>query len=187
MKCPWSHNHPLLEAYHDHEWGNPIHDDARHFEFFTMDLFQAGLSWLTILKKRDGFRDAFDGFDFRIIAGYGEEKVQELLGNEKIIRNQLKIRATIHNAHCFLDVIREFGSFDRYIWRFTEGKTVHNAYTDQADLPASTELSDRISADLKKRGFKFVGSTIIYAYMQAAGMVNDHITTCYRYRELKGE
>ena len=184
MKCPWSKTHPLLEEYHDNEWGEPIHDDVRHFEFFTMDLFQAGLSWLTILKKRDGFHDAFDNFDFRKIAGYDEKKIQELLSNEKIIRNQMKIRATVHNAQKFLEIIDEFGSFDKYIWQFTGGKTIHNTYKDQNDLPASTELSDRMSKDLKKRGFKFVGTTIIYAYMQAAGMVNDHVTSCYRYAEI---
>jgi DNA-3-methyladenine glycosylase I len=184
MKCPWSTTHPLLEEYHDNEWGNPVHDDIKHFEFFVMDLFQAGLSWLTILKKREGFRNAFDGFDFRKIARYEEDKIQSLLQDERIIRNQLKIKATVNNAQRFLEVIGEFGSFDKYIWGFTGGKTVHNKFTDQNDLPPSTELSDTISKDLKKRGFKFVGTTIIYAYMQAAGMINDHITTCYRYNEL---
>lgn len=149
-----------------------------------MDLFQAGLSWLTILKKRNGFREAFDGFDFRKIARYDEEKIRALLGNENIIRNQLKIRATVHNAGKFLEVIDEFGSFDNYIWQFAGGITIHNAFTDQDDLPASTGLSDQMSKDLKKRGFKFVGTTIIYAYMQAAGMVNDHLTCCFRYAEL---
>jgi DNA-3-methyladenine glycosylase I len=186
VKCPWSQNHPLLEAYHDREWGTPVHDDRKHFEFFVMDLFQAGLSWLTILKKRDGFREAFDHFDFRRIARYGEEEVKELLANDKIIRNRLKINATIHNARKFLEVIGEYGSFDRYIWQFTDGETIHNAFTDQRDLPPSTGLSDQVSTDLKKRGFKFVGTTIVYAYMQAAGMVNDHVTGCFRYRELAG-
>jgi DNA-3-methyladenine glycosylase I len=186
IKCPWSQGHPLLEEYHDNEWGTPIHDDVRHFEFFTMDLFQAGLSWLTILKKREGFRKAFDGFDFNKISRYDEHNIQELLADEKIIRNQLKIRATVNNAQKFLEVISEFGSFDKYIWQFTGGKTIHNTYTDQNDLPSSTDLSDRISKDLKQRGFKFVGSTIIYAYMQAAGLVNDHITSCYRYNEIAG-
>ncbi|HEC42780.1 MAG TPA: DNA-3-methyladenine glycosylase I [Bacteroides sp.] len=184
MKCPWSTTHPLLEEYHDNEWGTPIHNDIRHFEFFTMDLFQAGLSWLTILKKREGFRDALDGFDFRKIVHYDEAKIQELLGNEKIIRNQLKIRATINNAQKFLEVIDEFGSFDNYIWQFTEGKTIHNSFSGQNQLPPSTGISDIVSKDLKKRGFKFVGTTIIYAYMQAAGMVNDHISSCFRYSEL---
>lgn len=186
QKCPWSQNHPLLEEYHDREWGTPIHDDRKHFEFFVMDLFQAGLSWLTILKKREGFRNAFDGFDFRKIALYDEEKIRELLTDEKIIRNKLKIRATIYNAQKFLEVIEEYGSFDAYIWKFTGGVTIHNSWTDEKELPASTELSDLLSRDLKERGFKFVGSTIIYAYMQAAGMVNDHITSCFRYTELTG-
>ncbi len=186
QKCPWSQNHPLLEEYHDREWGTPIHDDQRHFEFFVMDLFQAGLSWLTILKKREGFREAFDNFNFRKIAAYDENKIRELLSDEKIIRNRLKVRATVHNAQKFLEVIEEFGSFDAYIWKFSGEKTIHNAFTDQNDLPASTELSDRMSADLKLRGFKFVGSTIIYAYMQAAGIVNDHVTSCFRYKDLAG-
>jgi len=183
IKCPWSQSHPLLEEYHDNEWGTPIHDDVRHFEFFIMDLFQAGLSWLTILKKRDGLREAFDGFDFREVALYDEHKIQELMVDEKIIRNQLKIRATVNNAQKFLKVIDEFGSFDKYIWEFTGGSTIRNSFANQDDLPASTGLSDQISKDLKNRGFKFVGSTIIYAYMQAAGMVNDHVTSCYRYKE----
>jgi DNA-3-methyladenine glycosylase I len=185
MKCPWSQTHPLLEEYHDAEWGTPIHDDVRHFEFFVMDLFQAGLSWLTILKKREGFREAFDDFDFYQVARYGEEHVRRLLANENIIRNRLKINATIHNAGRFLEVIDEFGSFDDYIWKFTAWKTIHNRFTEQGHLPASTALSDQISKDLKQRGFKFVGSTITYAYLQAAGMVNDHITSCYRYTELR--
>ncbi|MFC2115800.1 DNA-3-methyladenine glycosylase I [Bacteroidota bacterium] len=184
MKCPWSQSHPLLEEYHDNEWGVPIHEDMKHFEFFVMDLFQAGLSWLTILKKRDGFREAFDNFDFRNIALYDEKKIQELLGNEKIIRNQLKVRATVTNAQKFLEVIGEFGSFDKYIWQFSDGITIQNTWTGQNDLPASTMVSDNMSKDLKVRGFKFVGSTICYAYMQAAGMVNDHITTCFRHKEL---
>ena len=186
QKCPWSQNHPLLEEYHDREWGTPIHDDQRHFEFFVMDLFQAGLSWLTILKKREGFREAFDNFNFRKIAAYDENKIRELLSDEKIIRNRLKVRATVHNAQKFLEVIEEFGSFDAYIWKFSGEKTIHNVFTDQNDLPASTELSDRMSADLKLRGFKFVGTTIIYAYMQAAGIVNDHVTSCFRYKDLAG-
>jgi DNA-3-methyladenine glycosylase I len=187
MKCPWSQSHPLLEEYHDNEWGVPVHDDRKHFEFFVMDLFQAGLSWLTILKKREGFRNAFDGFDFRKIARYDENKIQSLLSDEKIIRNQLKIRATVNNAQKFLEIIDEFGSFEKYIWEFTQGKTIHNSWSDQNNLPASTELSDIISKELKSRGLKFVGSTIIYAYMQAAGIVNDHITSCFRYSQLKGK
>ena len=182
--CPWAQSHLLLKTYHDNEWGNPVHDDKKHFEFFVMDLFQAGLSWLTILKKREGFRNAFDGFDFAKVAKYSESRIQSLLGDEKIIRNQLKIRATVNNAQKFLEVIGEFGSFDAYIWQFTDHTTIQNSHVHQDELPASTLESDIMSKDLKNRGFKFVGTTICYAYMQAAGMVNDHITTCHRYTEL---
>jgi len=184
MKCPWSLTHPLLEEYHDTEWGTPVHEDIKHFEFFVLDLFQAGLSWLTILKRREGFRIAFDGFDFRKIALYEEKKIQSLLRDEKIIRNQLKIRATVNNAKRFLEIIEEYGSFDKYIWQFTSGKTTQNNFTNQDELPASTDISDQMSKELKSRGFKFVGSTIIYAYMQAAGLVNDHITSCPRHAYL---
>jgi DNA-3-methyladenine glycosylase I len=171
-------------AYHDREWGVPVHEDRKHFEFFVLDLFQAGLSWSIVLKKREGFREAFDDFDFEKIASYDEPKIQKLLINEKIIRNQLKIRATINNALKFLEVQEEFGSFDNYIWQFVDHKTIQNRFTELKQLPASTGESDAMSKDLKKRGFKFVGSTICYAYMQAAGMVNDHMTYCFRYREL---
>ena len=184
--CPWAQTHPLLQEYHDTEWGNPVHNDRKHFEFFVMDLFQAGLSWLTILKKREGFREAFDNFDFNMIALYDESRIQSLLNNEKIIRNQLKIRATVNNAMRFLEVIDEFGSFDQYIWGFTGHTTIHNKYNSEDDLPASTEASDAMSKDLKNRGFKFVGSTICYAYMQAAGMVNDHLVSCERYDQILG-
>jgi len=171
-------------AYHDREWCVPVHEDRKHFEFFVLDLFQAGLSWAIVLKKREGFREAFDNFEFEKIASYDEEKIQELLSNEKIIRNQLKIRATINNARKFLEVREEFGSFDNYIWQFVDQQTIHNRYTELSQLPASTSESDAMSKDLKKRGFKFVGTTICYAYMQAAGMVNDHMTYCFRYKEL---
>lgn len=184
MKCPWSLTHPLLEEYHDTEWGTPVHEDIKHFEFFVLDLFQAGLSWLTILKRREGFRIAFDGFDFRKIALYEEKKIQSLLRDEKIIRNQLKIRATVNNAKRFLEIIEEYGSFDKYVWQFTSGKTIQNNFTNQDEFPASTDISDQMSKELKSRGFKFVGSTIIYAYMQAAGLVNDHITSCPRHAYL---
>ena len=182
--CSWPGNDPLMLAYHDQEWGVPVHDDRKHFEFFVLDLFQAGLSWAIVLKKREGFREAFDHFDFEKIATYGEEKIQELLADEKIIRNQLKIRATITNAQKFLEIREEFGSFDRYIWQFVGHHTIHNRYTELGQLPASTPESDAMSKELKKRGFKFVGTTICYAYMQAAGLVNDHMTYCFRYREL---
>ena len=182
--CYWPGNDPLMIAYHDREWGVPVHEDRKHFEFFVLDLFQAGLSWSIVLKKREGFREALDNFEFEKIASYGEKKIQELLSNEKIIRNQLKIRATITNAQKFLEIRKEFGSFDKYIWQFVDFQTIHNQYTELKQLPASTTESDAMSKDLKKRGFKFVGTTICYAYMQAAGMVNDHMTYCFRYREL---
>ncbi len=182
--CSWPGSDPLMIAYHDQEWGVPVHDDYKHFEFFLLDLFQAGLSWSIVLKKREGFREAFDDFEFEKIACYDETKIQALLTNEKIIRNQLKIRATINNARKFLQVREEFGSFDRYIWQFVDHQTIQNRFTELGQLPASTSESDAMSKDLKKRGFKFVGSTICYAYMQAAGMVNDHLTYCFRYREL---
>ena len=182
--CSWPGNDPLMIAYHDREWGVPVHEDRKHFEFFVLDLFQAGLSWSIVLKKREGFREALDNFEFEKIASYGEKKIQELLSNEKIIRNQLKIRATITNAQKFLEVREEFGSFDRYIWQFVDHQTIHNRYTELNQLQASARESDAMSKDLKKRGFKFVGSTICYAYMQAAGMVNDHMIYCFRYHEL---
>jgi DNA-3-methyladenine glycosylase I len=182
--CSWPGNDPLMVEYHDREWGTPVHDDRKHFEFFVLDLFQAGLSWSIVLKKREGFREAFDHFKFEKIATYDEQKIQELLSNEKIIRNQLKIRATITNAQKFLAIREEFGSFDEYIWQFVGHQTIHHRYTELGQLPASTNESDAMSKDLKKRGFKFVGTTICYAYMQAAGLVNDHMTYCFRYREL---
>ena len=170
--------------YHDTEWGVPVHDDVKHFEFMVLDAFQAGLSWAIVLKKREGFRRAFDHFDIGKVAAYDEKKIQHLLKDEGIIRNQLKIRATVNNANRFLDIRREFGSFDRYIWQFTGFKTKVNSRKSLGELPATSAESDAMSHDLKKRGFKFVGSTICYAYMQAAGMVNDHLVSCYRYREL---
>jgi DNA-3-methyladenine glycosylase I len=170
--------------YHDREWGTPVHDDRKHFEFLVLDLFQAGLSWSIVLKKREGFRDAFDNFEFEKIASYDEQKIQKLLTNEKIIRNQLKIRATITNAQKFLEVRKEFGFFDKYIWQFVGNKTIQNRFTELNQLPASTNESDAMSKDLKKRGFKFVGTTICYAYMQAVGMANDHMTYCFRYQAL---
>ncbi|KPL11996.1 MAG: DNA-3-methyladenine glycosylase [Bacteroides sp. SM23_62] len=173
--------------YHDKEWGTPVHDDRKHFEFFVLDLFQAGLSWSIVLKKREGFREAFDHFEFEKIATYDEQKIQALLSNEKIIRNQLKIRATITNAQKFLAIREEFGSFDEYIWQFVGHQTIHHRYTELGQLPASTPESDAMSRDLKRRGFKFVGTTICYAYMQAAGLVNDHMTYCFRYQELNPE
>ena len=173
-----------MQEYHDKEWGVPVHDDRKHFEFFVLDAFQAGLSWSTILKKRGNFREAFDNFDFEKIATYGEDKVSSLLQNAGIIRNRLKIRATISNAAAFIRIRKEFGTFDNYIWGFVDHKPVVNHYRSLSDLPASTEISDKMSKDLKKRGFKFAGSTICYAYMQAAGLVNDHIVSCFRHGAL---
>lgn len=182
-RCPWPGQHTLAIAYHDKEWGVPVHDDYKHFEFLLLDAFQAGLSWNTILNKRENFRKAFDNFDFEKIAKYSEKKIEQLLMNEGIIRNQLKIRATVSNASAFMKVQKEFGSFDKYIWRFTGGKTMVNKVDKLSDVPAKTAVSDAMSKDLQKRGFKFVGSTICYAYMQAAGIVNDHWIGCFRHKE----
>jgi DNA-3-methyladenine glycosylase I len=183
-RCAWPTGNQLMIDYHDHEWGEPLHDDVKIFEFMVLDAFQAGLSWLTIIKKRENFRKAFDGYDIKKIASYGEKEFERLMNDAGIIRNRLKITATIQNAKQYLKVQQEFGSFDAYIWHFTDGKTVINSWKSLSELPAKTELSDRISRDLLKRGFKFVGSTIIYAFMQAMGIVNDHTVDCYRYKEL---
>ncbi len=182
-RCHWVTNDPLYIAYHDEEWGVPIYDDATLFEFLVLETFQAGLSWITILKKRENFREAFDQFDYKKIVNYDDAKFQELINNAGIIRNKLKVKATISNADAFIKVQGEFGSFSKYIWAFTNGKPVKNAFENREDVPATTQLSDKISKDLKKRGFKFVGSTVIYAFMQATGIVNDHTTDCFRYNE----
>jgi DNA-3-methyladenine glycosylase I len=183
-RCKWASGNPDFFDYHDKEWGVPVHDDRKHFEFMLLDAFQAGLSWLTILRKRENFRLAFDNFDFEKIANYDDAKINELLQNAGIIRNKLKINASLKNAKAFLKIRSEFGSFDKYIWGFTDGKVIQNNFSDAGEIPAKTKLSDAISKDLKKRGFTFVGSTIIYAYMQAMGMVNDHTTNCYRHKLL---
>lgn len=179
-RCAWCEKDDLYRDYHDNEWGNPVYDDDKLFEFLILETFQTGLSWYTILKKRNNFRLAFDHFDYNKITQYQEEKVQELLQDAGIIRNQLKIRATISNAIAFVEVQKEFGSFSTYIWNFTGGKPIINHRKNLKDIPATTPLSDEISKDLKKRGFKFVGSTVIYAHMQATGMVNDHVETCWK-------
>jgi DNA-3-methyladenine glycosylase I len=184
-RCGWCGQDPLYVNYHDLEWGVPVYDDRKLFEFLILEGAQAGLSWLTILRKREGYRRAFANFDPEIVAGYGKREVQKLLNNAQIVRNRLKIASAITNAQCFLDVQREFGSFSNYQWAFVKGKPIHNRRKNLGDLPAKTEISDFWSKDLKKRGFKFVGSTIIYAHMQAVGMVNDHLTSCFRYKELK--
>jgi len=183
-RCAWPANQPLLIKYHDKEWGVPVHNDRKLFEFLLLEGFQAGLSWLTIMRKRKNFRKAFDNFDFNKVAKYDGKKINSLLKDEGIIRNKLKIESALANAKAFLQVRKEFGTFDKYIWSFTNGKPINNKFKSIKELPARTELSDAISKDLKMRGFRFVGSTIVYAHMQATGMVNDHITTCFRYREL---
>ena len=183
-RCAWAGNDPIYVKYHDNEWGVPLHDDRKLFEFLLLDGFQAGLSWITILKKRTNYRKAFDYFDARKIAVYDKRKIVQLIANKGIIRNRLKIEAAVQNARSVLAVIDEFGSFDDYIWRFTGGKTIKNAWKTMADIPAQTDASAAMSKDLKKRGFKFVGPTICYAFMQAAGMVNDHVVDCFRYHQV---
>lgn len=186
-RCPWPGGREHDIKYHDEEWGVPVHDDQKLFEFLVLDAFQAGLSWTTILKKRENFRVAFDGFDAKVIARYGEKKVSELMQDKGIIRNQLKIRSTIKNAELFLDIQKEYGSFDSYIWQFTGDTTIVNKWEKMDEIPVNTSASDAMSKDLKKRGFKFVGTTICYAFMQAAGMVNDHVVDCFRYNEVGRE
>ncbi len=183
-RCGWCAGDELYEAYHDLEWGVPVKDDATLFEFLILETFQAGLSWITVLKKRDNFRKAFDGFDYKKISNYNQEKVDSLLQNAGIIRNKLKVNATISNAKAFMKVQKEFGSFSNYIWSFVDGKPIKNKIKNYKDAPANTPLSDTLSKDLNKRGFKFVGSTVVYAHMQATGMVNDHEINCFRYDEV---
>lgn len=185
QRCPWPSDDKLMIKYHDKEWGVPLHNDRKLFEFLILEGFQAGLSWRTILYKRESFWKAFDNFDFNKIAKYDKRKINSLLRNEGIIRNKLKIEGAITNAKAFLQVRKEFGTFEKYIWDFVDGKPIQNKFKSLKELPAKTELSDKISEDLKKRGFKFVGSTIVYAHMQATGMVNDHVVSCYKYKEVK--
>jgi DNA-3-methyladenine glycosylase I len=184
-RCEWAGKDPIYHRYHDKEWGVPIHNDKKLFEFIMLEGAQAGLSWITLLKKREAYREAFDKFDFNQIALYNERKVKQLLNNAGIIRNQLKIRSAIKNAWAFIEVRNEFGTFNKYIWAFLDNKPIQNSWRNMKGLPVKTKLSDGISIDLKKRGFNFVGSTIMYAYMQATGMVNDHATNCFRYKEIK--
>ncbi len=178
-RCEWAAKSDLMSKYHDEEWGKPLHDDQKLFEFLILEGMQAGLSWLTILKKREAFREAFDNFDVQKVAQYDKAKVEELMSNSGIIRNRLKIEASINNAQCFLKIVDEFGSFDKYIWSFVDYQPIINHWETLAEIPATTDLSDLISADLKRRGFKFVGSTVVYAHMQATGMVNDHLIHCF--------
>ncbi|MHA1669867.1 MAG: DNA-3-methyladenine glycosylase I [Promethearchaeota archaeon] len=184
-RCEWVGNDPLMRDYHDKEWGTPQHEDQILYEFIILEGMQAGLSWSTVLKKRENFRKAFDNFDYKIISKYDENKVENLLLNKGIIRNRLKINSVINNAKEFIKIQVEFGSFDKYIWKFVNNKPIDNKCKSMSDIPAHTELSDLISKDMKKRGFKFIGSTIIYAFMQTIGMVNDHATYCFRYDEIK--
>ena len=183
-RCIWPGEDPLYIRYHDREWGIPIHSDRKLFVFLILEGAQAGLSWITVLKKRPAYRKAFDNFDFNKVARYKERKIKQLLNNSGIIRNKLKIRSAISNAKAFIEVRKEFGTFNKYIWQFVDGKPIQNCFKDMNDIPATTELSDQISKDLKKRGFNFVGSTIVYAHMQATGMVNDHTMDCFRYSEI---
>ena len=186
-RCEWCLGSDIYMDYHDNEWGVPVHDDRLHFEFLILEGAQAGLSWLTILKRRENYRKAYDNFDPEIVATYGEEKIEELMNDEGIIRNRRKVESSVKNARAFLEVQQEFGSFDAYIWSFTNGETICIGYDDMKDMPAKTELSEKSSSDLKKRGFSFVGPTIIYANLQATGIVNDHEKSCYRYKELNGK
>jgi DNA-3-methyladenine glycosylase I len=179
IRCSWCEKDDLYRKYHDEEWGIPVYEDAKLFEFLILETFQAGLSWHTILKKRETFRKAFDNFDYQTIANYSEDKIQELMLDTGIIRNQLKIRSAVSNANAFMKVQEEFGSFSNYIWGFVDGTPIDNKRKSLQEIPATTPLSDAISKDLKKRGFKFVGSTIVYAQMQATGMVNDHVADCW--------
>lgn len=183
-RCSWCGNDPLYVKYHDEEWGTPIHSDLKLFEFLVLESAQAGLSWITVLKKRANYRDAYDNFDPIKVASYSEEKVNQLLQNTGIIRNRRKIDASINNAKMFLNIQKEFGSFDNYIWKFVNYKPIINKWTHISEIPAKSKLSDEISKDLKKRGFKFIGSTIIYSYLQATGLINDHIINCFRYGDL---
>lgn len=183
IRCNWVSNDELYIKYHDEEWGKPVYDDQTIFEFLVLESFQAGLSWITILKKRENFRKAFDQFNYKKIATYTDEKIEDLLLDAGIVRNRLKVLATVNNAQCFMEVQQEFGTFSNYIWGFVNNKPIVNAHKSIKEVPATTEISDALAKDLKKRGFKFLGSTAIYAHMQATGMVNDHITSCFCYKD----
>jgi DNA-3-methyladenine glycosylase I len=184
IRCDWGGDDPLMIKYHDEEWGTPVHDDRTLFEFLQLEGAQAGLSWITILRKRESYREAFDNFDAAAIAEYDDEKVAELLGNPGIIRNKLKVGSAMINARLYLEVQKEFGSFDAYLWGLVGGDTLTNSWESMSQIPATTDVSDAMSKALKQRGFKFIGSTICYAFMQATGMVNDHVLTCFRYNKV---
>lgn len=179
-RCPWCGEDELYIRYHDEEWGVPVHDDRKHFEFLVLESAQAGLSWITILRKRENYRAAYDNFDYQKVAAYDNNKVEQLLLNAGIIRNRKKIEASISNAQHFLEIQQEFGSFDSYIWSFVDGTPVVGFYDNLSQLPANSELSDRVSKDLKKRGFKFLGTTIVYSHLQATGIIDDHLISCFR-------
>lgn len=183
-RCSWCQGNELYIKYHDEEWGVPVFDDRKHFEFIVLESAQAGLNWLTILKKRENYRKAYDDFNPATTANFDERKVKELMVNEGIIRNEMKIRASINNARKFTEIQKEFGSFSKYLWGFVDNKPIINSWTSEKDIPAKTRISEIISTDLRKRGFKFTGPVIIYSHLQAAGLVNDHITTCFRYKEV---
>ena len=185
QRCDWANANPLETINHDQEWGVPVHDDRLLFEMLTLEAAQSGLSWATILKKREGYQAAFENFDIQIVANYSAAKIEELLQNPAIVRHKQKVNATVNNAQRILEVQQQYGSFDAYIWSFVDGKPITNAWQSMADVPGSTALSDTMSKSLKKHGFKFIGSTTCYAYMQAVGMVNDHLTSCFRYAEVQ--
>lgn len=187
MRCEWANKTELEKSYHDNEWGTPVHDDRTLFEFLILEGAQAGLSWSTVLRKREGYRKAFHNFDALIVSRFSQADVSRLLTNAEIIRNKLKIESTIVNARNFLTIVEKFGSFDRYIWQFVHGRPVQNAWQKLAHIPATSPESDALSKDLKKRGFTFVGTTICYAFMQAVGMVNDHVVSCFRYNQLNSK
>ena len=184
IRCAWTGEEQIYIDYHDNEWGRPVHDDRKLFEMLVLEGAQAGLSWITVLKKRENYKKAFDNFEPKKVALYNDKKVEELMLNEGIIRNRLKINSAIINAKLFLEIVKEYGSFDKFIWQYVDNKPITNHLEKLSDIPITTEISDKISKDLKKMGFKFVGSTIIYSFMQATGMVNDHLTECFVYNEL---
>ena len=184
QRCSWIGDDELMLRYHDEEWGVPVHDDVKWFEYIILDAFQAGLSWKTVLHKREAFREVFHGFDPKKVSVMTDKELESARNNVAIIRNRLKINAALNNASAFLEIQSEYGTFDNYIWSFTDGKSIHNNFYSLMDIPASTQLSDKVSKSLKKRGFTFVGSTICYAFLQAAGVVNDHLSHCFRFREL---
>ena len=184
-RCEWCLGNELYMDYHDKEWGVPVHDDKVHFEFLVLESAQAGLSWLTILKRREQYRRLYDGFDVEKVAKYDDKRIEKMLLDPGIIRNRKKIESSINNARFFLEIVKEFGSFDKYIWGFTEGNVLTNHRGSLSELPANTELSDRVSKDLKKRGFRFLGSTIMYAHLQSIGIINDHVVDCFRYKEIE--